>query len=152
MKARVELVKDKVLQLLELMQQEAEIEVQEGENSEIHVKIKCEDPGILIGWKGKNLSSLQHILTLILNTNAEEWSRVIVDVNNYREEQEDRIAKMALAAAKQVVANGEAVVMGKMSPYERRIVHMALAEDEKVKTESEGEGEARHVVVYPKSE
>jgi spoIIIJ-associated protein len=80
-----------------------------------------------------------------------EWVRVLLDINNYREEQKTRLQEMAKDLAQKVLTTGQAVEMMSMSSYERRLCHMALQEIEGITSESEGEGEMRHLVIKLKA-
>jgi len=136
--------------LLSLIDKTAKVEVEEGEEGSSLIKIKVDDPGSLIGFHGKNLSSLQLILGLILFRQTGEWQRVVVDVNDYRQEQADRLTNIALNAAERVRNSKQPASLSPMTPYERRIIHMALAEFDDIETKSEGEGSQRHVVILPR--
>ena len=148
---RKKLVKEIAEEVLRFMNQKVKVkaeEIKEGEGEgAIRIQIESDDPGILIGWKGRNLQALQHVIGLMLSCQTEEWTRVIVDINNYRDEQKARVEDLALRAAQQVKESGEAVMLGKMSAYERRLVHTILAEDKEVATHSEYEGEERRVII-----
>lgn len=123
-------------------------ESEEGDNVEqVLVSVKVERPGSLIGFKGRNLSSFQTLLGLMIKEKLGSWIRVLVDVNDYREEQKNRLTEMSINLAKKVMETGKEASMVPMSSYERRICHMVLAEMDEVITESEGEGDFRHVVV-----
>jgi len=108
------------------------------------------DSKFLIGQHGDNLKALQHLLRLIIrNTFPEERVDFILDVNNYRREKDGTIIDIARNAARDAQKDKKAVVLREMSPYERRLVHMELAQNDEVVTESIGEGEGRKVVVKP---
>lgn len=116
----------------------------------ILVNVSGEDLGVLIGQRGMNLEALQTILSLMLKTASGEWHSVLVDINGYREKRKRNIQDIALKAMQQVIDFGVEVSLRPMSPADRRLVHMALAEEQGVKTESEGFGESRHIVIRPK--
>jgi spoIIIJ-associated protein len=78
-----------------------------------------------------------------------DWIKVLLDVNNYREEQKERLMSMARQLANKVLETGRAVSMTAMSSYERRLCHMAISEIEGVHSQSEGEGENRHLIIKP---
>jgi spoIIIJ-associated protein len=78
-----------------------------------------------------------------------EWVKVLLDVNNYRAEQKTRLETMAVSLANKAKETGKMVAMVPMSAYERRICHMAVADIEGISSESEGEGEERHIVIRP---
>lgn len=119
----------------------------DGENIVFNIETKESD--LLIGQYGANLRSLQHILRAMARKKAEERLNFSVDVNNYRRERIDSITEIARSLARQVAAEKRPAVLRPMSAYERRIVHMELAGNEQVKTESIGEGEERKVVIKP---
>ncbi len=148
-----ELVKNLTSQLLEKLGFQAEINtVKDEENEAIRLKIEVEDPGHLIGFHGKTLSAMQLILGLMLFHQLGEWQRVLVDINEYRKEQEERLKKIAMNAAQRAKMSGQPVALSPMTPFERRIIHVTLTEDPKVETESSGESPRRYVVISPVSE
>ncbi len=120
---------------------------EEGEEDQVLVGVKVNNPASLIGYRGRNLAAIQLILSLMVKNKLEKWVRVLLDVNNYREEQKERLENMARNLAEKVLETGKAVSMANMSSYERRICHMVVAGIEGVVSESEGEGEDRHVVI-----
>ncbi len=119
----------------------------DGENVVFNIGTKESD--LLIGQYGTNLQSLQHILRAMARKISEEKLRFSVDVNDYRREKLGSLAELARSLACQAIADRRPVVLRPMSAYERRIVHLELAENEQVKTESVGEGEERKVVIKP---
>ena len=127
--------------------QKAFVEDLEGEESQVLVGVTVDNPAILIGFKGKNLVAIQLVLSLIVRTQVDENIRVLLDVNNYRNEQKDRLKGMVTNLIEKVIQTGKPVALANMSSYERRLCHMVVAENEQVVSESEGEGEERHVVI-----
>jgi len=119
----------------------------DGENLVFNVVSKESD--LLIGQYGVNLRSLQHILRAMARRRTEEKLRFSVDVNDYRREKISSLADLARNMARQAVEEQGPVVLRPMSAYERRIVHMELAGNDQVKTESIGEGEERKIVIKP---
>ena len=102
---------------------------------------------ILIGKDGKTLSALLTIVKQMLNTNYNINPKIILDVENYKENQEKRIERLAKKLAREVVKTKMEIKMDNMNSYERRIVHNILSNDKKVCTISEGEEPNRHVVI-----
>ena len=152
MAEKKEKIKKLTLEFLQKLGQEAEVVVEENKKDEtVKVKIKTDDPTRLIGFHGRTLSSFQLILGLMVYRLLEKWQRVVVDVNGYREKQNERLRQMALNTAQRVKFSGQPEALPPMSPFERRIVHLALAEFSGVQTDSEGEGDRRHVVINPSS-
>ncbi len=119
----------------------------EGEEGQVLVGLTVSNPAGLIGFRGRNLAAIQLILSLIVKNKLGEWVRILLDVNNYRQEQKDRLVGMVNGLAQKVLTTGNPVSMANMSSYERRLCHMALSEIDGVISESEGEGEDRHIVI-----
>jgi spoIIIJ-associated protein len=113
------------------------------------LNIRGGDVADLIGRRGENLRALQFILSLMLNKQLRRHLRVTVDVDGYRARREDLLRNMAARLAQRVRATREAMPLEAMPPNERRIIHIALADDPDVMTESVGEGDARRVVIKP---
>jgi len=144
-------IKELARELLEKMGYAPELSVTEDkEGGSFNVAIKTDDPGSLIGFHGRTLSSFQLILGLMVFRKLGGWQRVIVNVNDYRQEQEERLKNIALTAVEKVRLSGRPVALSPMNPFERRQVHIALSGLEEVETISEGEGSFRHVMVVPK--
>jgi spoIIIJ-associated protein len=120
----------------------------DGEN--IIFNISSRESDLLIGQYGANLRSLQHVLRAMARKKTDERLNFSVDVNDYRRGKIESIIDLTQSLARQAIADGRPVVMRPMGAYERRIVHMELAKNDQVKTESMGEGEERKVVIKPK--
>ena len=151
MKKTEEVIKkiaEELLQHLEI--EEPEVSLEEDEDGVFHLSIETRDSGILIGYHGENIYALQLILSLIVYKKLGSWQRIVVDVGDWREKREEQLKRMALAAAQRVKFSGESVVMPYLSAAERRIVHLALAENPDVETRSEGEGRERRLIVETK--
>lgn len=144
------LIKETTEKLLNLMGfSEAEIKISEKEDN-ILVNIKVEDQGVLIGYHGETINALQLILSLIIYRETDKWQPVLVDIGDYRQEQEERLTNIALSTAQKVKFSQKPISLVGLRPFERRMVHMALAEHADVYTQSEGEGMTRKLIVYPK--
>jgi len=115
------------------------------------IQLKTEDPGVLIGYHGQALAALQQMITMIAFKKNGEWVRILVDVEDYREKRKEVLERMAISIAEKVKASGKSQLLPPMSSFERRIVHVILAERPEVETVSEGEGDQRHIVVKLKS-
>jgi spoIIIJ-associated protein len=118
----------------------------------ITLNIKGDDLGILIGRRGQTLSCLQHIVRLIVGHQTEVWVPIIIDVEEYKQRRYEALQALAWRIAEQVKADGESFALEPMSAYERRIIHITLAEHCDVTTRSIGEGEARKVVILTKGQ
>ncbi|MEI8068005.1 MAG: R3H domain-containing nucleic acid-binding protein [Candidatus Shapirobacteria bacterium] len=136
--------------LLEKMNYEVEkafVEDVEEEEGQVLVGITVANPGGLIGFKGRNLTSIQLVLSMIIRNQVDDVVRILLDVNNYRSEQKVRLEGMVKSLAEKVLQTGAPVSLASMSSYERRLCHMIVSEIEGLVTESEGEGEDRHIVI-----
>ncbi len=116
----------------------------------ITFEIKGEDLGILIGRRGQTLSSLQHIIRLIMAHRRKAWVPIIIDVEGYRQRRYEALQALARRVAEQVKAKGASIALSPMPAYERRIIHLTLADRNDVSTESDGMGGMRKVVIQPK--
>ncbi|RJQ31889.1 MAG: KH domain-containing protein [Actinobacteria bacterium] len=115
----------------------------------IHVDLRGEELGILIGKDGNTLDSIEFILGIAANRGQEERSKVFLDIEGYKSRKKERIEEMSKQAAEKVEQTGEAMSLSPMNPYERRLVHMVLKESTAVITESIGEEPERHIVIKP---
>lgn len=113
----------------------------------IIVKLIVPDPSILIGKKGATLDALQHTVVRAMLTIDEKFPDIMLDVETYRENKLERLEKEAQAAAQRALRTGRRVPLSPMSPAERKFIHNALKGLEGVKTESQGEGKRRHIVI-----
>lgn len=110
-----------------------------------------EETGLLIGSRGRTLSSLQSLLGLMYRQKTEgEWKRIVVNVSDYREKEEERLRQLAHQTAERAKTTGDSQQLYNLNASQRRIVHMTLAEDSDIVTESQGEGADRYLVVSPK--
>jgi spoIIIJ-associated protein len=105
------------------------------------------DQQLLIGRRGESLAALQFMVNLLLGAKTDLWARVVIDVDGYRVKRREALTLLAERMAERVIEQGQAYPLEPMSPYDRRIVHMALAEHPQVMTESTGEGDERRVVI-----
>ena len=109
--------------------------------------ISEQDKSLLIGRRGETLAALQFMVNLLLGAHTDLWARVIVDVDGYRLRRKEALTSLAERMAARVIAQRQPFPLEPMSAYDRRIVHMALADHPQVMTESTGEGEQRRVVI-----
>jgi len=107
------------------------------------------EAGLLIGAHGTTLHAIQSFIAMALKQKTGDWVRVVVDIGDWRQKHEEHLAGLAKAAAERAKSTGEAQKLYNLSPSQRRVVHMALAKEEGIVTESEGEGAARYLVVKP---
>lgn len=109
--------------------------------------IEGDDLGILIGRRGQTLASLQYIVRLIVGNKTEVWMPVVIDVEGYKQRRYERLQALAWRVAEQVKVREVPFTLEPMMAYERRIIHLALADHPDITTESTGEGEDRRVVI-----
>ena len=121
--------------------------VSEGEKIQINVTAtKSSD---VIGKRGATLDAIQTLAGAVANTGREKYKRVVVDCENYRENRENTLNKLAENLAQKAIRLGKKIKLEPMNPYERRIIHSALSAREGIKTESEGKEPNRYIVVIP---
>jgi spoIIIJ-associated protein len=130
------------------------VEIREGETSRLNVVGEGADRealGSLIGRKGERLSALQHLVNLMLSRRTGQWTRVLVDVEDYRGRRERQLAEIAQRAAERVVETGKMLQLEPMPALERRWIHLALRDHAGVGTQSIGEEPNRRVVILPRN-
>ena len=130
------------------------VEIREGETSRLNVVGDGPDRealGSLIGRKGERLSALQHLVNLMLSRRTGQWTRVLVDVEDYRGRRERQLEDLATRAAGRVVETGKMLQLEPMPALERRWIHLALRNNPDVSTQSIGEEPNRRVVVLPRN-
>ncbi|WP_446898164.1 RNA-binding cell elongation regulator Jag/EloR [Clostridium sp. LBM24168] len=133
--------------ILDCMKIEAEVRIKE-DNNVIKINLSGADMGILIGYRGETLDSLQYLISLIVNKDHDmEYKRVVLDTENYRYKRERTLKRLAKRVGEKVKRTGKTVKFEPMNPYERRIIHSALQNDYYVNTYSEGQEPFRRVVV-----
>lgn len=125
------------------------IDEYEGDEGELILDISGDDMAVLIGRHGKTLDALQFIVSMITVRTIGFRYPVVVDVEGYKNRQRQKLESIAHSSANRAVSQHRKVGLRPMTPYERRIIHIALRDDDRVETVSEGEGSARHVVVAP---
>lgn len=128
---------------------EVTIDEYEGDEGELILDISGDDMAVLIGRHGKTLDALQFIVSMITVRTIGFRYPVVVDVEGYKNRQRQKLESIAHSSANRAASQHRKVGLRPMTPYERRIIHIALRDDDRVETVSEGEGSARHVVVVP---
>ena len=118
----------------------------EAENT-LDVELSGDEMGVLIGKRGQTLDSLQYLISLVVNKETDEYIRVKVDTENYRQRRKETLENLAKNISYRVKRTKRPVSLEPMNPYERRIIHSALQNDRFVTTHSEGEEPYRRVVV-----
>ncbi len=137
-----------VTTLITKMGYEAKINVSFRKDRKIGLNIESESTSILIGRKGKNLDSIQ-LLTNVFVGRLDQDQKVIIDCENYRLRQEERIIRTAYKTAEQVKYSGRSRLLEPMNPFERRLVHTALNDFEGIETKSEGNSLYKQIRIFP---
>lgn len=116
----------------------------------LYFDISGKDSGTIIGKRGQTLDSIQYLTSLVANKDKSNYTRVIVDAENYREKRERTLEQLAHRLADKVQKSGKSVRLEPMNPYERKVIHSALQENSSVSTRSEGEEPYRRVIIEHK--
>jgi spoIIIJ-associated protein len=146
--------KDILENLMRLMDFEVTVEIRAGDTSRLNVIGEGDEKealGALIGRKGERLSALQHLVNLMLSRRMGDWTRVLVDVEDYRGRRERQLVEIARRAAERVGETGKMLQLEPMSALERRWIHIALRDNPDVATQSIGEEPNRRVIVLPRA-
>ena len=125
----------------------ADIEVKE-ENDTIFINLSGAKMGLVIGYRGETLDSLQYLVSLVVNKNHDvPYKKIVLDTENYRSKREETLKRVAQKTAYKVKKTGRPYKLEPMNPYERRIIHSALQDYTDINTYSEGEEPFRRIVV-----
>jgi spoIIIJ-associated protein len=137
--------------VLDKMEIDADIEIQQTE-SQITIRLTGEDIGIIIGRRGETLDALQYLLSLVINRKKPDgYTRVVLDVADYRLKREETLVRLAERVAEKVMRTRKNLTLEPMNPYERRIIHSTLQNHKYVDTQSIGEEPNRKVVIRYKN-
>jgi len=140
-------------QIMSQLEFNVRVEIKAGETNRLNVVGEGDEKealGALIGRKGERLSALQHLVNLLLSKRVGEWTRILVDVEDYRGRRESQLRDLANRAAERVIETGKMLQLEPMPALERRWIHLALRDHERVATQSIGEEPNRRVVVLPR--
>ena len=135
-------------EMLRLMELTASVEIASGGET-ARLNVRGDDLGVLIGRRGEKLASLQHLVNLIVGRREGQRHRIAIDVENYRGRREEQLRDVADRAAKRVIQTGKIIQLEAMPAIERRVVHMALLENPRIRTQSVGVEPNRRIVVLP---
>jgi len=158
-KARVDVTKkasdgERALNFLKglfgLMSVKAGLELAE-EDERVVINLTTENSSSLIGYRGEVLDAFQCLAGAVANTGREDYRRVVVDCEGYRQKREDTLVSLAKKLAEKAIATGRKLTLEPMNPYERRIIHSALADNTKVKTQSEGKEPNGFIAIIPEN-
>lgn len=152
----VSFVEEKARTLLSFIGTDAELAVSFNKEENIvtvQIDPKSDDAGLLIGRRGETLLSIQYILSLMLKmlkAKGAEDLRVLVNIGDWRNKQEEILKNLADSTVERVIKTGEEQSLYNLTPSQRRIVHLYLTDNKSVVTESQGEGDERVLVVKPR--
>jgi len=128
-----------------------EVQIEGFKNDECNfIEVKGTDSRVVIGKRGQTLDALQYLTNLVTNKGAEEYKRVIIDVEGYRSRREKTLEQLAVKLAKKVLTTGRSARLEPMNPYERKVIHATLQQVSGVSTKSEGEEPYRRVIIERK--
>ena len=148
-KEQDKLIKSEIESLLLKMSFKADLEIEES-SGVFFINLKPEnerETSMLIGWHGESLEALQHLLKVIIFRKTQNYIPIVINIGEWRQRQEQSLLWLAKNVASQVKETGESITLKPMSAYQRRLIHVALADDGEIETESVGEGGERRIVV-----
>ena len=135
--------------LFDVLKLSVAIDVSKNEEDKVVINLMTANSSPLIGYRGEVLDSIQTLASAVYNAEKDEYSRVVVDCENYRDKREKTLISLAHKLANKAIKTGRKITLEPMNPFERRIIHAALTDFEGVKTESEGKEPARYVAIIP---
>ena len=127
-----------------------ELEILNPEEDTIPIQLKIDEPKFLIGQNGQTLAEIQHLLKAVLRKNIPGNFYIDVDVNNYKQKKREYLKDIAHQSADEVVLNKKEKILPSMPSYERRIIHLELANRKDIETSSLGQEPERKIVIKPK--
>ena len=151
-KTNLKIIEEIVKNFFKLLSVETKISLEEVETETVKINITTPNTGLLIGYHGDTLSSLQLILSLMVYKKIGMWTHLSVNVGNYREYREEQIKNIVQRAVEQVKTTKQPAFLPYLPGNERRLVHLMLKDNPDIVSESEGEGQNRRVVIKPKTE
>lgn len=148
-KTELKQVETIVKELIERLGIAGDFEVIEQDGS-LEILLKTEETGIVIGYHGEVLDSLQLVLSLMISQKLGRFQRITVEVGDYKKNRSEYLEKLALQIKEKVVSEGREHAVSSLRPWERRIMHMLLKDDDAVTSESVGEGKERVLIIKPR--
>lgn len=149
-KKQSKIVQDTTEELLKLLEIQGGFEVKETEEV-IEINLNTEDSGIVIGYHGDTLESLQLVLSLCIARKLGEFKRVSIEVGEYKKKREEWLKNLAAETKDRALSENKEIYLSDLKSWERRVVHIILQNDQEVVSESIGEGKDRVLVVKPKN-
>jgi len=147
--SQFKIIKEQIEEFFKKMKIGGEIEVKKPKDSTIAIDLKIEEPQILIGERGQTLIEIQHLLKVILRKKIKDQFYIDLDINNYKKKKIEYLKEMARSLADEVALLKKEKFLPPMLPYERRIIHLEIAERKDVTSQSFGEEPERKVVIKP---
>jgi spoIIIJ-associated protein len=145
----VAVARDSLKTILDLIPIEASVTAKL-EEDRIILSIEGDQSGILIGRKGRTLDALQFIVSKIVNKSLDQKVRVVIDSENYRERRREALVEMALKIGEKAKRIQKPITTGPLNPHDRRIIHLALKDDQELDTKSRGDGVLKKVLIIPR--
>lgn len=149
-KKNAEIIKEIAQELLEKLQIKSTVSISLKKDL-YELTIETDESGLLIGYHGTTLASLQLILGTLVFKKLAKWERIVVNVGDYRERREETLKNLAQTYAQQAITTGEPVILPYLPASERRIIHLVLQDHPRVITESQGEGKERRITIRLKN-
>lgn len=143
----IEEARNLISNILKCMGLIAEISIVEKDNN-IKINLYGNNMGLIIGYRGETLDSIQYLLSLVINKSHDiPHKKVVLDTENYRSKREETLKSVAVKSANRVTKTRKTLKLEPMNPYERRIIHSALQDNKLVRTHSEGEEPFRRIII-----
>jgi spoIIIJ-associated protein len=152
MKEKAKTLKELADKLFSLMEIDANVSVAYSKDDKVFtVDVDASDAtGLLIGKRGETLLSIQSILSMLFKEKVGSWERVVVNVGDYRQKEEEYLRNLATTTAQRAAETGTSQNLYNLKAWQRRVIHLVLADSKDVTTSSEGEGEERYLIISPK--
>lgn len=148
-KKEEKIIKETIEEFLKLLTIEASFDFSQKEEG-VEIILDTQDTALVIGYHGENLEALQLLLSLIISKKLKRFIRVSVEVGDYKKNRTEYLERLASQTKEKVISENKEYSLSALKPWERRIIHMYLKDDEYVVSESVGEGKERTLVVKPK--
>lgn len=140
-----------IAQVVQAMGLSLEIAVSDLEDGSVHVDLKGEDSELLLRRKGEGLDALQHLANTAYRRDVGREQRIVIDAMGFRRGKDVELEQMAQFLVDKVKSTGQAQELGPLNSYARRIVHLVVAKDPEVCSESQGDGQTKHVIISLRS-
>lgn len=152
MKEQTNTLKEIAEKLFDLMMVKVKVDVDFDKKDEVFiVNVDAGDTtGLLIGKRGETLLSIQNILAVLFKQEEGEWKKIVVNVGDYRQKEEEYLKNLATSTAERAIETNSPQNLYNLKPWQRRVIHMFLSENKEVTTTSEGEEEERYLIITPK--